>query len=96
MVLFSEARVELRHTVTRTSIRLRIRLSTCMLFRKMGVFLLRSVEKSEEQGQKNALMSIIQTSYRTANWNSAWDLLDDHHINMPQPISEVTLPPSLE
>lgn len=74
MVLLSEARVECRHTVTRTNIRLRIRLSTYMLFWKTSVFLLRSVEKSEQQEHKNALMSIIQTSHRPANWNSAWDL----------------------
>lgn len=77
----------IRHTVPRTNIRLRIRLSTYVLFWNTDVFLLRSVEMSMQQGYKNALMSVIQTSYRPANWHRAWDLLVDDHINMPQPIS---------
>lgn len=40
---------------------MRIRLSIYVLFWKTGVFLLRKVEKLDQKGHKNVLMSIIQT-----------------------------------
>lgn len=69
--------------VTRTNIILRNRLRTNVLFLKMHVLLLRSMEKSEHRGHKYFLISIIQTSHRSVNRHRAYALLGDHHINTP-------------